>query len=418
MIARLALRSLRTNRWRSLLSGLGVALGVAILVCASGYLLGLRWDMVRGATAPELGQVSIANPEYVEHARPRHALSVEGDLLDRVRAVPGVQGASARLKVFGLVGTEDRSVVTSIVGVEADREASVTVARDGLQRGQWLSGRPASPHTAREVVIGYKLAERLGASPGSELVSFFEAADGSLGNDLLRVTGIIRTNVTNLDAHTAFMNLSDLQYTAALDGKAHEIAVKIADVQASREVARAIAEATARPDLLVRPWEQARPEIAQTLELMSSLDGFMYGFVYLLVALGLFNAQRMSALERRREFAMMLAIGMGPAKLFSVVLLETLAVVALGGAAGALLGAAVTQYFAVNGLDWVALAGDENVNFQYMGVSFSRRLHFGLTPATVLGPLVTLLPVALLCGLWPSLQAARTDLRTALSGRS
>jgi ABC-type lipoprotein release transport system permease subunit len=418
MIARLALRSLRTNRWRSLLTGLGVAVGVAILICASGYLLGLRWDMVRGATAPELGQVSVANREYVQHPLPRHILSLGDGLLEKIRAVPGVQGASARVKVFGLIGTENRSVVTRIIGVDADHEARVTVARQGLQQGHWLSGGAASPNGAREVVIGYKLAEQLGAAPGSELVSFFEAADGSLGNDLLRVTGVLRTNVANLDGHTAFMNLTDLQYAAALEGKAHEVAVKIADVQDSGGVAQAISDAVERPDVLTRPWQKVRPEIAQTLELMSELDGFMYGFVYLIVALGLFSAQRMSALERRREFAMMLAIGMGPGKLFAVVLLETLAVVALGGLGGALLGAAVTQYFAVNGFDWTALAGNESVNFQYMGVSFSQRLHFGLTTATVFGPLLTLIPVALLCGLWPSWQAARTDLRTALSGRS
>lgn len=418
MIARLALRSLRTNRWRSLLSGLGVAVGVTILICASGYLLGLRRDMARGATAPELGQVSIANREYVEHARPRHALSLDRGFLEKVRALPGVEGASARVKVFGLIGTENRSVVTRIVGVNAEHEASVTVARQGLQQGEWLSGPAAPPDGAREVVIGYKLAEQLGAVPGSELVSFFEAADGSLGNDLLRVKGILRTNVANLDGHTAFMNLNDLQYTAGLEGRAHEVAVKIDDASASGAVANAITQATGAPEILVRPWEQVRPEIAQTLELMSSLDGFMYGFVYLIVALGLFNAQRMSALERRREFAMMLAIGMGPRRLFAVVLLETLAVVALGGLGGVLIGAIITQFFAVNGFDWTALSGNENVNLQYMGVSFSRRLHFGLTAATVLGPLITLLPVALLCGLWPSLQAARTDLRTALSGRN
>lgn len=144
----------------------------------------------------------------------------------------------------------------------------------------------------------------------------------------------------------------------------------------------------------------------------------MYSFVYLIVAFGLFNAQRMSALERRREFAMMLAIGMAPSRLFSVVLLETVAIVALGGLGGAVLGALVTQYFAVNGLNWTALAGGDSVNFQYMGVSFSERLHFGLTAGTVLRPLLTLLPVAVLCGIWPALTATRIELRTALSGRS
>lgn len=419
--AKLALRSLGTNRWRTVLSILGVAVGVAILICASGYLLGFQADMVRGATAPELGQISIAHESYVERPASRHALPLGDGLLERIRHVEGVQDAAPRVKVFGLVGNEERSVVAKIIGIDPEREANVTVARQGLVDGAWLSPAPAPEGAPREVVIGYQLAEQLGAKPGVELVTFFEAADGSLGNDLLRVVGVVRTNVASLDRQTAFMQLADLQYTAALDGKANEIAIKIDDVQSSRPLAAQLSaelSAAAGAGLSVRPWEAIMPEIAQLLEVMSSMDVFMYSFVYLIVAFGLFNAQRMSALERRREFAMMLAIGMAPSRLFSVVLLETVAIVALGGLGGAVLGALVTQYFAVNGLNWTALAGGDSVNFQYMGVSFSERLHFGLTAGTVLRPLLTLLPVAVLCGIWPALTATRIELRTALSGRS
>jgi len=418
MIAKLALRSLSTNRWRSLLSVLGVAVGVAILICASGYLLGFQADMVRGATAPELGQISIAHESYVDRPASRNALTLGDGLLDRIRQVDGVHDASPRVKVFGLLGNEDRSVVAKIIGIDPEHESNVTVARQGLVDGQWLSASPSPSGAPREVVIGYQLAEQLDAKPGAELVSFFEAADGSLGNDLLRVVGVVRTNVASLDRQTAFMQLADLQYTAALEGKANEIAIKIDDVRDSRPLAAQLATVTGSVGLSVRPWEAIMPEIAGLLEVMSSVDLFMYSFVYLIVAFGLFNAQRMSALERRREFAMMLAIGMAPTRLFSVVLLETVAVVVLGGVGGAALGALITQYFAVNGLDWTAFAENENVSFQYMGVSFSERLHFGLTAATVYRPLLTLLPVALLCGVWPALTATRTELRTALSGRN
>lgn len=417
MIGKLALRNLSRNRWRTWLTVVGVAVGVAVLIWTSGYMLGFQRDMVRGATAAELGQVSIADKDYVERPATRHAFDAGQDLLQRIEAVPGVRAATGRVKVFGLVGNERRSVVAKVVGIDPKREAQVTVVKRGLLEGEWLSERPAQEGEAREVVLGYKLAQQIEAEPGTELVLFFEAADGSLGNDLLRVKGIVRTNASGVDRQTAFMHIEDLQYAAALEGQWHEVAVKVSDVQRSKAVAADLAKVVGNESISVRSWQDAMPEIAQLLDVMASADYFMYFFVYLIVAFGLFNAQRMSALERRREFAMMMAIGVVPRQLFWIVVVETVLIVSMGAVIGAGLGALVTQYFVNTGLDLTAMMSNKDVSFEYMGISFSNRLYFAMTPEAVLRPVLIVVPVAFLCGLWPALQAVRTEITTALSGR-
>ncbi len=418
MIVKLAARNLTRNRWRTVLTIAGVAVGVAVLIWTTGYMLGFQKDMVRGATASDLGQVSIADKQYVERPSARHAFKLDDDLLVKIRAVPGVKAASARVKVFGLVGNEQRSVVAKVVGINPDAEAQVTVVKTGLVEGQWLSDKPAPEEEPREVVLGYKFARQLKAKPGTELVLFFEASDGSLGNDLLKVRGIVRANSAVIDSQTAYMHLSDLQYDAALDGRVHEIAVKADDVDESKQLASAIDRVVTDKSILVRAWQDVMPEIAQLLDFMKSTDYIMYFFVYMIVAFGLFNAQRMSALERRREFAVMMAIGVGPVQLFWVVVFETLFIVLLGAVLGAALGAAATQHFVVHGLDLTMMNENKDVSFQYMGISFSNRLYFAMNAATIYRPVLILIPVAFLCGLWPALQAVRTEITTALSGRN
>jgi hypothetical protein len=53
-----------------------------------------------------------------------------------------------------------------------------------------------------------------------------------------------------------------------------------------------------------------------------------------------------------------------------------------------------------------------------MGVNFSKYLFFVVTPRILIEPIVYIIPVAMLCALWPATQAARTDILSAISNRN
>ncbi len=418
MIGKLALRNLTRNRWRSVLTIAGVASGVAILIWLSGYLGGFQNEMVRGATAADLAQVQVASKEWVETPAARNSFEADASFVESIEAVPGVVAASPRVSLFGLVGDEERSVVAKIVGIDPAREANTTVAAQGVSEGRWLSAVPPAYPAPREVVLGDKFAGQLDVKVGDELVAFFEAADGSLGNELLDVVGIVHTGSTAIDRQTAYMHLGDLQIAAAMEGRLHHVAVKVADPRQADAVATRVRESIDRDELATRSWEEIMPEIRGILQTMEQSDGVLYVFVYILVAFGLFNAQRMSALERRREFAMMMAIGVTPPRLFWTVLVETVLIAMAGAMAGVIIGCAVTWFFAVQGLDLAAFNTSGDVNFEVMGISFSNRLYFTLTPMSVFKPVVVLVPFAVICGLWPAVSAARVHITNALAGRS
>lgn len=418
MIGKLALRNLTRNRWRTALTIAGVAAGVGILIWLNGYLSGFANEMVRGATAADLGQVQVASKEWVETPSARHSFEGDPAFVQKLENVDGVVAASPRVNLFGLVGNEDRSVVARLVGVDPERESNTTVVASGISEGRWLSGKPAEYPAPREVVLGKKFAQQLKVKVGDELVAFFEAADGSLGNELLEVVGIVSSGSSAIDRQTAYMHLSDLQVAAAMEDRFHQVAIKVANPDEAKGVATRVGAVLEREELVARSWAEIMPEIQQMVETMKYSDIVMYIFVYILVAFGLFNAQRMSALERRREFAMMMAIGVTPRQLFWTVLVETVLIAIAGAMAGAILGGAATWFFVVNGLDLAAFNTGTDVNFEVMGISFSNRLYFVLTPLSVFKPMAVLVPFAVLCGLWPAVSAARVEITTALSGRN
>ncbi|MFP4599896.1 MAG: ABC transporter permease [Persicimonas sp.] len=420
MIWKLAWRNLARNRWRSILTGGGVAVAVGLMVWTMSYMDGFFATMVEGATALDTGEAIVQRDDYVDEPSIHEAFELDTELLEQVDTTEGVTEAAPRINLYGLIGTEERSQVARVLGVDAQREARATPVDDALVAGRWLSEEPEPPPAPREVVLGEGLAQQLEATPGDELVVFLEASDGSLGNDLLEVAGIVKTGTSSIDRQAAYVHLEDAEFLGALDGRAHEILVRAEDPGQAQALARRLSERVRAPngadyELSVRSWEQARPQLAQMVELSDTSNLVMFFILYLLASLGLLNTQRMSALERRREFAVMMAIGVTPKRLFSVILAETVLLSFAGALAGVAAGGAMSWYHTVYGLDLSAFA--TNTDFTYMGVSFSERLYFSMSPGIIVEPLVVMLGVAVLCGLWPAAKSIGIEISPTISGR-
>lgn len=425
---KLALRNLLRNRWRSGLTLAAIAVAVGLMVWTIGMYDGWIEEMIRGTTSVETGQVQVHTAQYVEDACVYQSFSADSALIGRIRSVGGVTAITARVKAYGLIVNEDRSQVARILGVDPEAEGTATPILNAVAQGRWLASYPAQYPAPREVVLGQGLAQQLGISVGDELVVFLETADGSLGNDVLQVVGIVKTGNTELDRLAAYLHLADAQYLTALDDQVNEVMIRTAELDAAPAIADSVAaaigarlgapargEAVESSALVVQPWQEIVPWLNQMIVLFKRSYALMYLLIYLIAAAGILNTARMSALERRREFGVMLAIGMRPFRMFRTIVVET-AVLGLAGAlVGATLGFLVSWYHATAGFNMGAFT--ENAAFSYMGIAFSERIYFVVTPMTVLQPVVVMLVVAALSGLWPAIRGARIVPAPTIAGR-
>lgn len=415
----------------------GIAVGVAMLSWTLAYFNGFIGELVKSATSVSLGQVQIASQAYIDAPAINNTFALSKPEIESIRALPGVVEISPRIKVYGLVGNEDRSAVAQIIGVDPERDALTTSVSQAVKTGHWLTTpKPVEQKENPEkralpsAVIGHHLARQIGVKVGDELVLFFEAADGALGNELLEVSGILKSGNTGIDRTGVFMNIETLQEIAALEDRYHIAPIKIKDVSKADLIAERISTILKQPNLTpgplgqpptirnARPWGEIIPQIKQLVEVSDGANYIYLIFVYFIIAFGLFNAARMSALERKREFAMMLAIGVPRSKLFWTVLLETIVISVLGAIVGTLLGSLIAWYHQAYGFDMSAFSDSESEGFSYMGVSFSSIVYFVVTPSSVLVPFLAIVPVGVICGLWPAVQSARTVILKSLSNRN
>ena len=423
---RLGLRNLVRNRWRSGLTLAAVAVAVGLMVWTLGFYEGWIQQMVRGATAVEALQAQIHTAGYVEAPRVYRTFTMDDERLRALEALP---------EVAALIGNERRSQVARFIGVVPALEARATPVTKGLVAGRWLSDEPPAYPAPREVVLGQGMAQQLRVAPGDELVVFLEAADGSLGNELLQVVGVVRTGNTQVDRMSGYVHLEDAQFIGALEGQLHELAIQATDPNQGVALSAAIAGALGIRDgapsdgavergevdgdeLVVRPWQEILPSISGMLVLFRQSYGFMYLLVYLVAAIGILNTQRMSAMERRREFGVLMAIGMRPRRMFRTVVVETLVLGLVGSLIGAVAGGLLTWYYATAGFDMGVLTSAGSASFTFLGVAFTDRLYFVLYPGAVLQPVLVMLVVAAVCGLWPALKSARIDPAPTIAGRT
>jgi ABC-type antimicrobial peptide transport system permease subunit len=223
----------------------------------------------------------------------------------------------------------------------------------------------------------------------------------------------------------------------ALEGEAHAVLLRTADVETAPATADSVAAALEAvvPDvrvgapgkealesgavdgstLVVRPWQEIMPTIDKMITLTRRSYWIVYLVLYAVAGVGILNTQRMSALERRREFGVMMAVGVRPRKMFRMVQVETVVLAAVGALVGTLLGGALAWYHTVAGFDMTALSSQ--ASFTYMGISFNERIHFVLDWWMLVQPGFVMLICALFAGLWPGFTAARIEPASTIAGR-
>lgn len=323
-----------------MITAVGLALGYTAVVVMAGLSRGLVAEMIDNGTGMVTGQVQVYGSDYLpdrsiyETIGGRDGTDVTG-LLAAVDADPRVAAAAPRVYAGGLVSTGRATSAGFIMGVDPEREARVSRLLTFVRSGRVPeAGR-------REILIGSEMARQLGAGPGDTVVVVAPAADGSLGNDLFVVSGIFSTTVAELDLGTAVTSLDVLQQLVALDpGRIHEVAARVDDPWLAPDAAAAIRPALedARLDVRVRPWTEFRPEMVDYARLVTSMEWLLILFVFGMAIWGVANTMLMATFERRREFAVLLALGGGPGFIIRSVFTEALVLAAVS----LVLGVAVT----------------------------------------------------------------------------
>jgi ABC-type lipoprotein release transport system permease subunit len=129
----------------------------------------------------------------------------------------------------------------------------------------------------------------------------------------------------------------------------------------------------------------------------------MYIILIIVVAFSILNTFLMAIFERTKEFGVMLAIGLTPGRLTRLVLIESALLTMTGVIIGIILGAMITIYFQVYGID---ITGLSDILSQY---GISGRLYPRLSIVSAMTGPVFVLIITFAVALYPALKVRRLN---------
>ena len=150
--------------------------------------------------------------------------------------------------------------------------------------------------------------------------------------------------------------------------------------------------------LVVWNWRDLIPGLLQGIKIDLFSGVIFYFLLIMVVAFSILNTFLMTVFERTREFGVLLALGVTPARLTVLLLYESLVLTLMGIAAGMAGGALLTVYFAERGIH---IPGIEAILRQY-GLPEVLRPQLSLL-SLVSGPTVVF-GITFLTALYPALR--------------
>jgi ABC-type lipoprotein release transport system permease subunit len=411
---RIGWRNLGRNRRRTLITMGGLAFGYLAVVLLVAWMEGLTAEMIDSATGTLSGQLQVHDLEYRPERKVydtiggRDGADVEA-LVSEVAADPLVEAAAPRVYAGGLVSSGEATTAGLLMGIDPDLESRVSKILTAV-----VDGRPPQAGS-NDIVIGSEMARQLAVDIGDEVILVVAAADGSMGNDLYTVAGIFSSGLAELDASYALLSLVSLQFLMALEpSRVHEIAASVNDPWLAPDAADRIA-ARLGADALgieVEPWTRLRPEMLDYAQLARAWNGVIIFIVFAIAIFGVANTMLMATYERRREIAVMLALGTTPFAVVRSVLAEALCLGAISIAIGATLTLPLMLWFsnAPPSLSW--LYGD----FTMLGALIRPVLRVEWNPGMWFWSGVALLITTVVAALYPAARAARIPPADTLSG--
>lgn len=190
------------------------------------------------------------------------------------------------------------------------------------------SGEPAA-------LIGDKLAAYLKADVGDTIVLLGQGYHGTTAAGLFRINGIVKIPSPDLDNKIVYLPYDICQELYNAPGMLTSLAVSIKKND-DKTIDRMITELKEKidPPLTVMGWREMNKLMINQMDADNKSGMVMVLILYLVIAFGIFGTVLMMTAERRREFGVLVAIGMQKTKLSYILSLEMMLLGILGIASG------------------------------------------------------------------------------------
>jgi len=345
LLAGIAIKHLVRRQRQTVVAVLGVAVGVGFFLAVSAMMIGSQRDFIDRLidAAPHIiisDELRSPPPQPGTSAYPEGAVVLRGyktrsearGLRDWPAILAAAQSPAGAIASPSLTGgitlrLSGRQEALAIIGIEPAIEDRISTISDRLRSGHLAD----LESTQGGLVIGEELATRLGIGMGDVVA----ARSPSGATRSLQIVGLLKRGQAGLSDQSGFMLLREAQSLLGRPFIINRIGVRLTDPYQAEAIASGLEQ---RFGYKAESW-QARS--ADFLSLLVTRNVIMYSVVsaiLLVASFGIYTAVSNSVTDKRRDIAILGAIGFSRGDLQLIFVIEGLILALAGVLLGWLIG--------------------------------------------------------------------------------
>ena len=380
----------------SMISALGVTVGVMALVIALALMTGLQ-DELRD-------RIVGGNPHvYVWHTKGIDDYRAESD---KLRQLPGVIGAAPAILGQGLVSAERDTQPMMVKGIDPELEQQVTDIKSAMLSGS-IEALDAHQDSRDGILLGDDLASKLGVRVG-DTVSVLTPQEMLTPNGLtlrparlLRVGGTFGLGLYEFDSTYGYVSIDVARRLFGKD-QVDLIQLRVGDLAEAPQVARMVLDRFGI-DYLAEDWTVMNRSLFAALSLEKMAVSMTIGLIVMVAALNIVASLVLLVMEKHRDIAILKTMGASARSVTTIFMMQGLIIGIVGTAVGATAGLAASYV-----LDRYRVL---RVPMDVYQVSY---VPFKVVPLDFALVVVAAVVVCFLATIYPSRQAAKLDPAQAL----
>jgi len=375
----------------SLISTLGVTVGVMAVIIALAVMTGLQQEL----------------RDRILGSQPHIYVSRTGGIADyqaeaaRLRQIPHVVGAAPAILGRALITASRNQEFISLKGIDPRLEPEVSDVARSLQSGSLDALAPKTEEELDGVLLGKDLASNLGVAVGDSVIVL--TPEGTLSpmgmipsRKKLRVAGVFSLGLIEFDSTYGFVSLDVAKRMLSKD-QVDFLQLRVDDIYQAPAIARQVS-ARLGDQYFTQDWAEMNRSLFSALTLEKIAVSLAIGLIVMVAALNIIASLILLVMEKHRDIAILKTMGATKRSVTVVFLLQGLIIGVVGTTVGAAAGWGVSKVF-----DRYQLI---RVPIDIYQVS---HLPFTVLPLDFLIVVLVAVLVCFVATIYPSRQAAKLD---------
>jgi ABC-type lipoprotein release transport system permease subunit len=402
---KIAWRNLWRNKRRTIITSASVFFAVFFAVITRSIQLGSYDHMISNFIESFTGYLQVQHIKYQDNPSIDYSFDYNDSTAAAILGIDKVVSVTPHIESFTLASTGTQTKGVAVLGIDPVKEKNFSHPENKLVKYRITNDALTNIKEAGTLPdnIQEKLAENLGRSYSSsarlelelglsdsdielyipEIIKYLEVSNGFLANDdegilvsdrlasylkvsigdsvilmgqgyhgvsaagIFPVRGIIKMPVSEIDSRMIIMTIPAAQRFFDAGGKITSLAVNLTDKseRTLKSVRTKINALLADKNTVAKTWYELNPVLYQQIKGDSQSGMAMLVILYFIIFFGIFGTVLMMVSERKREFGVMVSIGMQKKKLKGVIAIEMILLGALGLVCGLIASVPLILYF-------------------------------------------------------------------------